>query len=311
MKIAIAGSGALGCRFGSMLHEAGNEVLLIDNWKEHVRAIQTKGLEIVTEGGSHVDFISAALPSESKGEFDLIIILTKAMQTGEMMNACKHLIHKDTHILTLQNGLGNIETLEKYLPKDQLIAGVTTFGSRLLGPGRIEALGSGVVEIMKVDGLKTRELENINKAMREAGMNSTISSDVLISIWNKVAINCTLNTLCTLVGSPIIDLGHYNGIEEVMKGIVDEIVEVGAAEKIQLQADKIMKTLQGLFEPSKTGNHLPSMLQDMQNGRKTEIEYLNGAIVKIAEKHNISVPNNSLISHLISMMEKTRSLKCS
>ncbi|KZL89689.1 ketopantoate reductase family protein [Clostridium magnum] len=162
MKIAIAGSGALGCRFGSMLHEAGNEVLLIDNWKEHVRNIQTKGLEIVTEAGS-----------------------------------------------------------------------------------------------------------------------------------------------------PIIHIGKYSGIEEVMKGIVNEIVEVAAAEKIELDNDKIMEMLQQLFDPAKTGNHLPSMLQDMQNGRKTEIEYLNGAIVKIAEKHNIAVPNNSLISHLISMMEKTRSLKCS
>lgn len=311
MKIAIAGSGALGCRFGSMLHEAGNEVLLIDNWKEHVRNIQTKGLEIVTEAGSHFDFISAALPSESKGEFDLIIILTKAMQTDEMIDACKHLINKNTYILTLQNGLGNIETLEKYVSKDQLIAGVTTFGSRLLGPGRIEALGTGIVEIMKVDRLRNLQLENINKAMSEAGMNSAISANVLVSIWNKVAINCTLNTLCTLVGSPIIDIGKYSGIEEVMKGIVNEIVEVAAAEKIELDNDKIMEMLQQLFDPAKTGNHLPSMLQDMQNGRKTEIEYLNGAIVKIAEKYNIAVPNNSLISHLISMMEKTRSLKCS
>lgn len=311
MKIAIAGAGALGCRFGSMLHEAGNEVLLIDNWKEHIVSIQTKGLEVLTERGSHFDFISAALPSESKGEFDLIIILTKAMQTAEMMRSCQHLINENTYILTLQNGLGNTEILEQYVSKNQLIAGVTTFGSRLLGPGKIQALGSGVTEIMKVDRLKTLELINIDKAMSEAGMNSTVSPNVLISIWNKVAINCTLNTLCTLVSSPIIDLAHYNGIEEVMKGIVTEIVEVAEAEKVQLNGDKIMETLQELFDPAKTGNHLPSMLQDMQNGRKTEIEYLNGAIVKIAEKHNISVPNNRLISHLICMMEEIRNLKCS
>ena len=112
MRIAIAGSGAMGCRFGSMLYEAGNDVLLVDEWPDHVEAIKNKGLEIVNENGTYTPGITAAFPYEAHGEVDLLIVFTKAMQTDSMVRSCKHLINKETRVLTLQNGLGNIEILK-------------------------------------------------------------------------------------------------------------------------------------------------------------------------------------------------------
>ncbi|MFA9398214.1 MAG: ketopantoate reductase family protein, partial [Clostridiaceae bacterium] len=268
MKIIIAGAGAMGCLFGDMLHNNGNEVLLIDNWKQHVNAINQNGLEIIDSKGSHTDFIKASLPSQSSGEFDLFIILTKAMQTSEMMNSCKHLISEKTYILTLQNGLGNIEILEQFVPKQKLIAGITTLGSSLLSPGKIESLGLGIVQIMHANGIHSPMLDNINKTFIESGLNSSIFPDVLSIIWNKVAINCVLNPICALTGKTLENVSIYPGIKELSNNIIDEIICVAKAENINLDAEKIKLMLINLFSPKNCGTHAPSMLQDIQNGRK-------------------------------------------
>lgn len=309
MKIAIAGSGAMGCRFGSMLHESGNNVLLIDNWVEHTKTINNQGLTIVNEKGSHKQQITACLPEEAVDEVDLLIVFTKAMDTDSMVNRCQKLIGTNTRILTLQNGLGNVETLEKYVPANQIIAGVTTFGTELLGPGKIQALGSGEVQIMQVDVEDTKDVQRIANTMNEAGMNVEISKNVMVSIWNKVAFNCVLNTLCTLMNDTVSAVGSYSRVDEVINDIVDEIILVAEKEKVYLNKDEIINMISTVFDPKMSGNHLPSMLQDMVNGRRTEIDYLNGAIVQKAEKYNIPVPVNRLIAHLIKMMEEIRDKK--
>jgi len=308
MKIAIVGSGAMGCRFGSMLFESGNDVLLVDGWKDHVEAINRDGLKIIRESGTHIQRIRAAYPHEASGEVDLFIVFTKAMQTDSMVRSCQQLVGNHTRVLTLQNGLGNIETLEKYVSRNRLIAGVTTFGTELLKPGTIQALGSGNIQIMQADGKVTKEIQNITDTMNGAGMNVEISPNALISIWNKVAFNCVLNTLCTLMKNTVGAVGSYSQIEQVIADIVDEIVLVAEKENISLNKQEIINMIIHVFDPNMAGNHLPSMLQDMENGRPTEIDYLNGAIVKKAEAYQIPVPTNRLIMHLIKMMEETRSL---
>ncbi|MGW9102968.1 ketopantoate reductase family protein [Priestia megaterium] len=306
MKIAIAGSGAMGCRFGSMLFKTGNEILLIDKWTNHVETINNKGLKIINEDGTHIQRMKAFFPHEANEEVDLLIIFTKAMQTDSMINSCQQLINKKTIVLTLQNGLGNIEVLEKYISRDRLIAGVTTFGTELLGPGKIRAFGSGNVQIMQIDGKQKTETHVITNIFNQAGMNAEISTDVFISIWNKVALNCAINTLCTLMKSSVGIVGKYSEIEEVIEEIINEIVLVAHAENVLIEQKNIINMIINVFDPTMAGNHFPSMLQDMEKGRTTEIGYLNGAIVEKADRYQIPVPVNRLLTHLIKMMEETR-----
>ncbi|KAA9023658.1 ketopantoate reductase family protein [Niallia endozanthoxylica] len=305
MKIAIAGAGAMGSRFGYMLYEAGNEVLLMDGWPEHVKAIQEKGLHVVLDSGEVNSQIPISLFSESKGGFDLIIIFSKSMQTEQVMRSCRHLINDYTYILTLQNGLGNIEVIEKYVPKNRLLAGVTTYAAELIGPGKIQALGSGDTHMMSVDGNMSTDLIRIVDVFNDANLNPKLSADVFTSIWTKVAFNAALNPLCTLANNTVAFVGSYKNIKEVVSVIIDEILLVAQAEKVRLDRDEVMDMIFSVFDPAMSGHHLPSMLQDIQNGRKTEIDYLNGAIVKKAEQYNIPVPNNRLIYHMIKMLEKT------
>jgi len=304
VKIAIAGAGAMGCRFGFMLHEAGQDVLLIDGWAEHVSLIQKKGLRIILDSGEVNRYIPISLFSESKGEFDLIIIFSKSMQTEQVMRNCQHLISDKTYILTLQNGLGNIEIIEQYVPKNRLLAGVTTYATELIKAGIIQALGSGDTYMMSVDGNMSPDLISIVEAFNDANLNTKLSEDVFTSIWTKVAFNAALNPLCTLANNTVAFVGSYKEIKEVVTGIIDEILLVAQAEKVRLDRNEVMEMIFSVFDPSMSGHHLPSMLQDIQNGRKTEIDYLNGAIVQRAERYNISVPNNRLIYHLIKMLEE-------
>lgn len=304
MKIAIAGAGAMGSRFGYMLHKDGNDVLLIDGWEDHVAAINRDGLKVKLDNNEDIVKISCSLLSKAEGDFDLIIVFTKSMMTEEVINSCKHLIQENTIVLTLQNGLGNVEIIEQYVSRSQLLAGVTTYATELLGPGKIQALGSGITEMMQVDGNVTNELNLIVETFNAAGINTKISPNVFSSIWTKVAFNAALNPLCTLMNNTVASVGSYSQIEDVVNGIINEILAVAKEEKVDLNREKILHMIYGVFDPAMSGHHLPSMLQDLLNGRKTEIDYLNGAIVKKAEKHGLSVPNNLLIYHLIKMLEE-------
>ncbi len=306
VKIAIAGSGAMGCRFGWRLHESGQDVRLIDPWPEHVQAIQARGLEVVTESGSRTVKIPASLPGGCSGTVDLLIVFTKAMQTSDMLESCMHLIGEKTWVLTLQNGLGNIETIERYVPENRILAGVTTFTAKLPAPGTIQALGSGETEMMRVNGETGEDVKEIARLMDEAGLNTAVSPDARISIWNKAAFNCALNPLCTLMNSTVGAVGSCSGILDTAGRIVDEIVLVAKAENVPLRREPILALIEKQFDAATAAHHLSSMQQDMRGGRKTEIEYLNGAVVEKGRRYGIPVPYNQLVYELIRMMEQTR-----
>ncbi|MFZ4451194.1 ketopantoate reductase family protein [Salibacterium aidingense] len=303
MKIAVLGAGSLGSRFGAALFERGNDVVLVDPWAEHIDAIRKNGLEVIDDRERYTCQIPAFLPKECTGDFDLLLVLSKAMQTSGLLKKCRHLIHPEVKILTLQNGLGNIEIMEQFVSREQLYAGVTTYASRLIKPGIIEAIGTGYIELMQVDGRKEGG-EEIAEIWKHAGMNIEVVDDVLQSIWYKAAFNCILNPLCTIMGTSVAAVGSYSKMETMINEMIEEIIKVGEAEGVKLKKSCIKQKIQEVFDPAVSGNHHSSMALDIQKGRKTEIEFLNGAIVKKANTHSISVPNNKLLYHFICMLEE-------
>ncbi|WP_413375464.1 ketopantoate reductase family protein [Alkalihalobacillus sp. 1P02AB] len=306
MKIGIAGAGAMGCRFGALLSETNNEIILIDRWADHIEVINQSGLEVKSESGSKIYYLEASYPENTIGFVDLLIIFTKTMDTEAMINSCKHLIGNNTLLLTLQNGLGHIEILNNYVPKNRLIIGVTTYGTKLLGPGKIIAEGTGNVQAMLLNGSHSEELDSIIDLFNQSKIRTEKSDDVLHLIWKKLAFNCVLNTICTLQNQTVGSIGKYAKIDELISLIVDEIISVAHAEKIKLIKSEILIMIKNVFPESVAGNHIPSMVQDIENRRKTEIDFLNGAIVKIARDHGINVPVNLLIYHLIKMKEENQ-----
>lgn len=305
MKIVVAGAGAMGCRFGGALFSAGHDVMLLDGWPEHVAALGSLGLRIDDSLGSSLLRVPAAAFPAAADPADLVIVFAKATATAAVAAAASGAISPDTLVLTLQNGLGNLEVLLSYVPPARLLAGTTTLGTELLGPGHIRALGSGETVLGALGPGSSSYAERVVATLSEAGLPARVTSDVLGVIWSKVAFNCVMNSLCALASIPVSALALYDGFDAVAGSILDEVAAVAAAEGVAVDVAAVMRLMRSQFDPSASGDHLASMLQDLMNSRPTEIAHLNGAIATRAVPFGIKTPLNSLIAQLIALLEAT------
>jgi 2-dehydropantoate 2-reductase len=325
MKITVAGSGAMGCRFGAALVEAGHHVVLLDGWREHVTAVNQAGLRVTDATGTRslpvpaVLFPTTSVPDPA-GPADLVIVFAKATATASMAAAAAGAMGPSTLVLTLQNGLGNIETLLAHVPADRLLAGTTTLGTELLGPGHIRALGSGETVLGPVPGpppspgqaagetgsqCESDSVKRVALALSEAGISVRTSPNALDVIWAKVAFNCVMNSLCSIASIPVSALARYDGFDQLAACVLDEVAAVARAEGVIVDTAAALRLMRAQFDPSASGDHLASMLQDLMNGRPTEVAHLNGAIAARAASRGIDAPVNDTVSRLIGLLEAT------
>jgi 2-dehydropantoate 2-reductase len=303
MKIAIAGAGAMGCRFGFMLMDAGEDVTLIDGWQEHIEAICKKGLFVETETTQKYYPIPAVMADDAQGPFDVVILFTKAMQMDAMLKSIAPVLASAKVVMTLSNGLGNIETLEKYVKKETIYAGVTLLSCELEGPGHIRATGTGNTELQPIASHNAEMETHIIEMFNRAGLNAHISENVLLSIWKKAAFNSVMNTYCALLNCNVGEFGQLPMALELATLVVKEFVQVARSQQIPLTEEMVLETVRKVFDPRESGHHYPSMHQDLQKGRLTEIDYLNGAIARIGLANNIPVTANLLLTKLIHAKE--------
>lgn len=303
MKIAIAGAGAMGSRFGVMLHRTGTDVVLIDQWDQHIHNIQEKGLKVTENNTDTYYQIPIMKPQEVKQNFDVVILFTKTMQLDAMLQSIQHIINENTLVVTLLNGLGNLETMEKYMNKRNIIAGVTLWSSELHGPGHVELTGSGSLDLQLLQPDLHDTFEAFINALNKAQLHAKESSDVVMSIWKKAGFNCVLNTYCTILNCNVGQFGATKNAMILTSKVLDEFVAVAHAEGIMIKKEEVEATVKKVFDPAMSGDHFPSMVQDIHKKRKTEIDYLNGAVARIAQKHQIPTPTCSLLTELIHALE--------
>jgi 2-dehydropantoate 2-reductase len=265
---------------------------------------------------------------------DLVVVFAKATGTAAVAAAAAGAIGPSTLVLTLQNGLGNIEALLARVPADRLLAGTTTLGTELLGPGRIRALGTGETVLGPLPGAAaggraapggtsrgaaaddaagpsafggaaTEAAELIASTLAGAGIRARTSPNALEVIWAKVAFNCVMNSLCSIASIPVSALARYDGFDALAGSILDEVAAVARAEAVTVDTTAALRLMHAQFDPSASGDHLASMLQDLMNGRRTEIAHLNGAIAERAAARGIDAPVNAAISGLVGLLEAT------
>lgn len=310
MKFLFAGAGALGSRFGYMLFNNGEDVTFVDTWQAHIDQIQDKGLEVIIDS-QQVGFfnIPTYRPEQLEGQFDVVFIATKSMQLGSMLESIKHLIHKETKFICVLNGLGHVETLKQYIKEENILIGVTVWTSGLGGPGILDAVGTGKTDIKQVKEANMEETFALIERLNRAGLNMSYSEDTFQAIWHKAGLNCVLNSYCTLIDCNINQYGNYQHHLELTRAVLDEVVAVGRAEGIDVRQDVIEQNIENCFDPKTAGLHYPSLYQDMHNGRLTEIDYLNGAIVKLGKKHGIDTPICRVITWMIHSKEQVNGNK--
>jgi len=303
MRIAIVGSGAMGSLFGGLLSESGNEVYLLDIWKEHVETINRKGLWIEGLSGDRFIKIKAVTePKEIDGISDLIIIFVKSYHTESAAKNISLLVGENTSILTLQNGLGNFEILSNIFGSEKVIAGTTSYGATMLGPGRVRHAGIGPTAIGELNGKITNRIEKIAQVLSQAEIKSKTSDNVLGLVWSKLLINVGINALGVLIRVKNGELVKGKYSLKLQRELVEEASEVAKRKGVKLIHQDMVKEVALICE--KTSANVNSMLQDVLKKRKTEIDFINGAIVREGKKLNISTPVNQVITNLIKAVEE-------
>ncbi|MGL4662423.1 MAG: 2-dehydropantoate 2-reductase [Culicoidibacterales bacterium] len=302
MLVYIAGSGAMGCRFGYQIQNSGEEVILLDNWDDHIKSIQENGLKITGENELNIK-IPIMYPQEATQKADLIILFTKAMQLEKMLQDIQGIIDENTKVLCLLNGLGHEDVIKKYVNEKNILIGVTVWTAGLKSPGVVLLQGVGTIDLQSLDAGGHEAGRKITDMLNAANLNANYNEDVLPSIWRKACVNGTMNSLCALLDATIGEVFSKEDSVSVVQQIIKEFVTVGQAEGIALNLEEITKYV---FDTSvKAAKHYPSMHQDLvQHQRYTEIDYINGAVNRKAEKLGLDTPYCRLITQLIHAKEQ-------
>ena len=303
MKIAMIGAGAMGSLFGGKLSLAGHEVVLYDVFREHVEAISRDGLEIedaATGERLHSRPGASADPASVRGS-DALVIFVKSTATEQAAAEFAPLAGKGAIVLTLQNGLGNEAIIRRHFGAQRTAAGVTSQGATFLGPGRIRHAGKGPTHVAMADGRRER-LGDLAKALGEAGFETHVEDDVRGLVWSKLVINVGINALTAITGRTNGQLLESEQIKAIMADLVAEAVQVAKARGIQFTYADPLATVYDVAR--KTGANRSSMLQDFDKGRETEIDFMNGAIVREAQETGIPAPVNATMTRLIKTLEK-------
>ena len=305
MKIAVVGAGAMGSLFGGRLAEAGEDVWLIDVWKEHVAAIQANGLGFSEQGRTRQIPVNATTSPADAGAVDLVVVFVKHNETNDAIRQAAPLIAGHTVVLSLQNGIGNIDIIRVVVPAEQVVMGLTTLTSIVRGPGRIEAnfRGRGETYVWPVSGTVTDSLDRAVAAMSRAGLHTEISPDVEFRIWRKLLINTSLTALSAAVPLRVRDLLGHPSARELIEATTREVVEVAQKKGIPLSLEDGMDYLYRVAEEAR--DHIGSMTIDITSGRKTEIEAINGAVVREGERVGIPTPANRFVYNIIRLIEDT------
>jgi len=306
MKIAVlGGAGAMGALYGGNIAEVeGNDVTLVDVWREAVDAINERGLKIEEMSGeTRVILVKATTDPKQVGPVDLLIVFVKGYSTKEAIRNSFPMINKQTTVLTLQNGPSNVNRIIDILGKNQVMAGVTVHSSTVLGPGHIKHAGWGTTYIGELDGTDSERLKNILNVLTKTGFEVVSTNEILKISWQKLSLNVCALPLCGLLRFYSGELLEHKGTMELMRGLLQEIVAVAQIEGISLDFEERWEAITKQLKLAAGAR--ASMLQDIEKHRKTEIDMINGAIVEIGRNNGIAVPFNNAMVWMVKSLEET------
>jgi 2-dehydropantoate 2-reductase len=294
------GAGAIGSLFGGLLSKSGEDVTLIGR-PDHVKTINNNGLKIDGVSGEHTIKLNATANPGDLGSVDLILLTVKAYDVDKAVRELSSVVETETSVLCLQNGLGIVDIVSNTIKEKQIIRGTTTNGALYIKPGHIKHTGKGDTIIGSMEGEIDNKLKEIKAIFDKAGLPVTISTTMNEILWNKLLINISINPFGALTGLPNGKLREL--FEDAMKIVITEAIEVAKNVGIELDLNKAVdKTFTVQFNTKDNRN---SMLQDVERKKKTEIDFINGIVVKYGKIVKVATPLNSLLTSLIHGLEQS------
>ncbi|MCG2712936.1 MAG: 2-dehydropantoate 2-reductase [Candidatus Omnitrophica bacterium] len=306
MKVVIVGPGAMGCLFaGYFAKKNQHEIWILDNNARRAKKLKENGIKIETEKGSFSVKINATARAADIKAPDLLIISVKSYDTEEALKAIEPVLTKDSRVLTLQNGLGNIEMMSEIVGSDRVLGGVTSHGATLLGEGYTRHAGIGDTVIGNISGKLTVSMRPVRELFNLSGFATRLTKDVNSVIWSKLIINAGINAISALTRLRNGALIESQGTREVVSMAVTEAVRLAKRKRIKLVYEDPIAKVESVCRA--TASNLSSMLQDVLKKRRTEIDYINGAIVRQAKSLSILTPTNVILTDLVKSIESAYS----
>lgn len=304
MKIAILGAGALGCAIGAALTEGGHETWLIDRSAAHVDAMRRDGLKVDDASGSRHVHVRATTQAAEVGAAELVIVLVKSFHTESAIRGARALVGPDTLVLSLQNGLGHEAILADVVGRERVLAGKTYVGGVLRGAGHIE---SGVVGkstyIGELDGRITPRVQMIAEAFNAAGLATTVSDNIVGTMWDKLLVNVATGALTGITGLTYGQLYDEPLLKATSLAAVAEAIAAARAAGVKLSMTNPEQAwtlaAEGLPAAFKT-----SMLQSLEKGSITEIDFINGSVVRWGQQYGVPTPVNAALVACIKGIER-------
>jgi 2-dehydropantoate 2-reductase len=293
MKIAVMGAGAVGCYYGGLLARAGNDVVLIGR-PRHVEAVERQGLRLETKTFDERISISASTEASVVRGAQLVLFCVKSNDTESGAAAIKPHLAADALVLSLQNGVENAEQLRTLLPQE-VAAAVVYVGTEMAGPGHVRHHGRGELVIQP-----SKASADVARALIAAGVPTDISDNVRGALWAKLITNCAYNALSAITQLPYGRLVKGEGVTVVLRDLVAECVAIAKADGVTIPGDvdaavrKIAETVPGQYS---------STAQDLSRGKRSEIDHLNGFIVRRGEALGIATPANRLLLAIVKLIE--------
>jgi 2-dehydropantoate 2-reductase len=283
-------------------------VILIDGWQEHIDLIKQNGLKANFNGEEVVENISIYHQNDvSSVDFsaDLVILFTKAMQLDGMMQSINNMVGENTKVLCLLNGIGHEDVIKKYVPLSNIILGNTMWTAGLEGPGKAKLFGNGSIDLQNLGTDGKEAAEEVIEVLNAANLNAKYSDNILSSIYKKACVNGTMNGLCTILDSNMADFGETDVADDIVEAIVSEFAAVAERENATLNVPEVLAQIKTCYNRETIGLHHPSMYQDLIiNNRLTEIDYINGAIVRKGKEYGIETPYCSFLTQLVHAKEQ-------
>ena len=303
MRVCVIGAGAMGSVFGGLLARTGHDVTFVDTWEENVAAINSRGLRLDGVKGD-LQVPAKAVVAVPRGlEADLAMIWTDTNNTRRAAEAAAAALARDGFAITLQNGIGNVETLVEVLGKVRVAAGSSMCSAAMRGPGHAGFTHMGMTSVGELDGGGSARVERLRDALAQAGFEARVHPDIMALIWTKFAHNCAVNAICATTGLRVGEFARVAALDRLQDRVLDEILAVTKAKGITLDDPDFRETVKA--HCWKKYNR-PSMLQHIEAGKRTEIDALNARLVEEGRRLAVPTPYNDALACLLKGVEHKR-----
>lgn len=319
MRIAVAGAGAIGGITGGMMAKAGEDVTLVDTYREHVETINRDGLRIIGEIGEHEVKVPATTPDDLDGVFDLVFLVVKGVDTEDALEMLRGHMREDTPVVSLQNGI-NEEHIAELIGEERTVGASTHFAATFEAPGLLNKTSHGGYIVGELDGRITDRATEIGRLLGLVE-KTEVTDNIWGHLWSKLLINVCTNSFGAMTGQKFGEFARMDVGKKLLAALYTESYDVAVGQGIELvklvgildpafmvvrgpeDRERVEPVLEAMAGPEQFGKMYSSMLQDMDRGRKTEIDYLNGYIVKKGRESGIPTPINEAIVETVKQVE--------